>query len=599
MTEENNLQNEQQNEQEFSVANENTPKRKSNKKLWIIICSIVAALLLIGGGTAFCFLKDKIITPKHERPTLDLIPVVSGDKWGYINQKGEYVINPQFESADYFCDGLALVETVDKKWGYIDKKGNQVIEAKYKYATPFSEGLAFVVVEDEYPTCINKSGETVFTLSQAEIACTFSEGLAPFCVAEQDLSNEIGWKLKWGFVDKIGKVIIAPQFDRVSCFCEGMSAFVQEDPYGSNWGFMDKTGGIVITPQFDEVGDFYGGIAPFRNGTQWGFIDKQGNYIINPQFADASHMMEQMAAIKIGDLWGYCNKEGRIVVNPQFEDAFCFSDGLAQIKQNEKYGYINNKGTFVINPQFSWAADFNEGIAFVKVGDKFGVINKKGEYTINPQFDSISPYSKAPWGVVYNDYYDMTEFLTNLDKMFGKNTFDGFSNVSTLRSLLNHPYYKDALYDESYGKISCGKPRTLSSEIRVDSIDFHFDDRIWDYVDNYEYYGRYNQYRRWTGSSKVHNYNAKIYRIECTFVLSGKATLRNEKILMAIKNKIEKTYGCEMRRSSNYAAFCYINKDGLSFKLSALKSGNIRLEVYRDSELLQRLWQKYHCEENE
>jgi hypothetical protein len=31
---------------------------------------------------------------------------------------------------------------VDKKWGYIDKTGNVIIEPKFDWAIPFSEGLA-------------------------------------------------------------------------------------------------------------------------------------------------------------------------------------------------------------------------------------------------------------------------------------------------------------------------------------------------------------------------------------------------------------------------------------------------------------------------
>ena len=33
---------------------------------------------------------------------IKLIPVQSDEKWGYINKKGEYIINPQFKEADFF-----------------------------------------------------------------------------------------------------------------------------------------------------------------------------------------------------------------------------------------------------------------------------------------------------------------------------------------------------------------------------------------------------------------------------------------------------------------------------------------------------------------
>jgi len=37
-----------------------------------------------------------------------------GDKCGYIDKDGKYIINPQFDGARNFSDGLAIVETGDK-----------------------------------------------------------------------------------------------------------------------------------------------------------------------------------------------------------------------------------------------------------------------------------------------------------------------------------------------------------------------------------------------------------------------------------------------------------------------------------------------------
>ena len=65
------------------------------------------------------------------KPDTSLIPVYDGKKWGYIDKKGQYVINPQFSDADWFSDGLARVENKDGKYGFIDKKGTYKIPAKY------------------------------------------------------------------------------------------------------------------------------------------------------------------------------------------------------------------------------------------------------------------------------------------------------------------------------------------------------------------------------------------------------------------------------------------------------------------------------------
>ena len=64
-------------------------------------------------------------------------------KYGFINTKGEQVVECEFSYADAFSEGLARVEK-DGKSGYINTKGEQVIECKFDEASGFSEGLAEV-----------------------------------------------------------------------------------------------------------------------------------------------------------------------------------------------------------------------------------------------------------------------------------------------------------------------------------------------------------------------------------------------------------------------------------------------------------------------
>lgn len=65
-------------------------------------------------------------------------------KWGFIDKKGEMVIEPQYEEARSFANGFAAVK-YDDMWGFIDEKGNPVIEAQFAGAKDFnSNGCAYV-----------------------------------------------------------------------------------------------------------------------------------------------------------------------------------------------------------------------------------------------------------------------------------------------------------------------------------------------------------------------------------------------------------------------------------------------------------------------
>lgn len=87
----------------------------------------------------------------------NLAAVKSGEKWGYINTKGKFIIAPQYDFAFGFDDGMALVE-VNGKYGFIDEQGKFVIHPDFDhvpvdyYIRYFARTSAFYSVK----TDINK-----------------------------------------------------------------------------------------------------------------------------------------------------------------------------------------------------------------------------------------------------------------------------------------------------------------------------------------------------------------------------------------------------------------------------------------------------------
>lgn len=68
----------------------------------------------------------------------------SNHKWGFVNTDGEIVIEPQYECAKSFSNGLAAIKT-DGVWGFINTEGKLVIEAEFLEAGYFSDkGVCFV-----------------------------------------------------------------------------------------------------------------------------------------------------------------------------------------------------------------------------------------------------------------------------------------------------------------------------------------------------------------------------------------------------------------------------------------------------------------------
>lgn len=315
---------------------------------------------------------------------IDLIPIVSGNEYQYIDKEGNIVINPQFSEATIFREGLALVKTSgdERKYGFINEDGKYVVNALYKDATVFSDGLAWVVMEGGAPSAIDKKGEMIFTLSNAAEVRIFKDKLAAFSVA-----NEEDYSVKFGFVDKQGEVVINPQFSEVRNFSDGLCGVMNDD---GKWGFIDKEGSIVINYQFDDVRDFKGGKCIVQSDNKSGVIDEEGKYIINPQF-DWMSIDGDMFLVEQGGKYGWCDKEGKLIINPQFKDAYQFNgNSIAAVQSGKSWGYVDKEGKIVINPQFDEAYPFNGNNALVFNADKIGLIDKEGKYLVNPQFDNVA-----------------------------------------------------------------------------------------------------------------------------------------------------------------------------------------------------------------
>lgn len=104
-----------------------------------------------------------------------LIPYRSGELWGYCTPDKKMVIEPKYERAGWFFDGLALVakgcnadcyDQYDGKWGYIDVKGKEVIALRYDEALRFIKGKTYARQGDSWFE-LNTKGAHVQKLSQA------------------------------------------------------------------------------------------------------------------------------------------------------------------------------------------------------------------------------------------------------------------------------------------------------------------------------------------------------------------------------------------------------------------------------------------------
>lgn len=315
------------------------------------------------------------------------------------------------------------------KYGFIDKTGKVVIEPRYDYAEPFSDGLAKVKTNGQ-TEFIDATGKVAF-VSPTNRVGSFGNGFAR--VYDGGLN---------GVIDKTGKIVVAPKYfflesledglryaispDNTRCFIDaagnvvignlpyqtarsfsdGLAVVKNNDPETGErrCGYIDKTGKEVIALQYEEADPFEEGLACVMVNEKLGFIDKSGKMVIEPRFdkyyTDDAWLMplsygfsEGLAPVAIGRKMGFVDKKGKMVIDTKYDEVCPFSDGLASVKVDEKWGYIDKKGQYVITPQFEWAGSFSEGLAVMRVDRKCGFIDKTGKVVIAPQFVHVYDFS--------------------------------------------------------------------------------------------------------------------------------------------------------------------------------------------------------------
>ncbi len=154
-----------------------------------------------------------------------------------------------------FHEGLAAVR-LGKKYGYINRRGEIIIEPRFQFAQIFSEGLARVVINDR-SGYIDKTGRVVIA-PQFYRAYKFSDGLARVCAPPRDpsvlfrLLRLIGWEDRdaypCGYIDRTGKQVIDYLYLPSHGFEHGYARVTTLD---GREGYIDHAGKFYVTRPAD------------------------------------------------------------------------------------------------------------------------------------------------------------------------------------------------------------------------------------------------------------------------------------------------------------------------------------------------------------
>ncbi len=366
----------------------------------------------------------------------------------FASVDGRRLTSLNFDIINNFNDGLARVAINGHGYGFVDRDMNFVVPMRYDGAEDFVGGRAKVRLGDQW-FFVDQTGRTLPLAphdlnTRYEEVGDYAEGLCRVSTLKlrfMDLAyhsdhDEIAGT--WGFVDEIGKEVIAPQYIYANDFENGIAIVAKGkwtiDPKWDNkcnqgrywteeelWGGIDKNGNEVIPCIFDEIKYFWdcddmymAHIGGWKNG-HWGVIDQAGNWLAEPVFEDFAYdYYDGLIIFYAQDKWSgpddipmgiYDLKQKKVLFEPQFLEVSFLENGDIAVeifdeeleRRIEKIIDRSGKERFksVYSSIYTWKEPYEVVVRDID-GDKRGLIDREGNIVL-PCKCNVS------WGGILHD----------------------------------------------------------------------------------------------------------------------------------------------------------------------------------------------------
>jgi hypothetical protein len=299
---------------------------------------------------------------------------------------------------------------------------------------------------------------SAFETNKADVE--FNDGLAPV-----EVSTWGG--TKFGYVDRSGKMVIAPLFAQVQPFSEGLAA-VQPTAKEAHWGFIDTTGRMVIPPDYSTVDAFHNGAAPVTfSDLNHGLISKTGVRITKQPLIKCEWAGGMFVGGVDGEHLGLLNSQGEWALRPDFAQVenqinsrhrhYVRSYWLLESPANDKAAYYelldgsgwtlaDSSGKLLFPSRFQEILGGGSDHFVVKTDNAYGIVDKSGAFVVQPKYDDITAFGDLI-GVRKNGKWAL---LTSDGKPISMKTrFNGIIYGSS------HEWFSDGLAPVIIGK-KCG-----------------------------------------------------------------------------------------------------------------------------------------------
>jgi len=197
------------------------------------------------------------------------VAVKSGDLWGVVNTKGEWIVPPIYGNLLYYLKGHIPFQAEEEKlWGFLNAQGEVVLKPTYTYVMSSAEGEGpWVVYLDDKKGALDENLAVV-------IAPQYKQGRYSSGIG---LTNYIGGLVFmddsgiYRAMDTEGKELFAfPSFFAVPI--TGVDGYYALRGMKNQVFLVNKSGEMLLPPEFEDLDPSAEGIISAKKDGLWGLI---------------------------------------------------------------------------------------------------------------------------------------------------------------------------------------------------------------------------------------------------------------------------------------------------------------------------------------
>ncbi|KXL52240.1 KWG leptospira [Anaerotignum neopropionicum] len=320
----------------------------------------------------------------------NMLKTTDGDRYGFMKIDGTIISAVQWDEADDFREGVAII-CKDRKYGLLNLDGDIIVDTIYNSMRWMNNQVLLVSKNGKYG-CIDIKGKVIIDL-QWDNTFVFYEGLA--FVKKGSTSY---------CIDESGKIIFKGEWDKVGYFQNGLAHVINTK--NNLYGFIDKKGALAleVNPEYtnyygikekleiSKLNNFEQGIFSFKtSGGGQGYGDVNGTIIYyssigNTAFFDygINNIIVENGISKI------MNDNGKVIKSLPGEIVNGLSADCFVLRYSNQLALVHANGDFITGFDFKDVWKYNDTLAIIEKNNlQKGIIDLYGNMVIEPTWDSM------------------------------------------------------------------------------------------------------------------------------------------------------------------------------------------------------------------